>query len=174
MLTSLPTSTMRPYALGLCREPSALCSNQLHHIRDHFKDRFDETHWNRFYWQRVHYQVSYQVFCFCSQWRRKRSVEPQPANAESGAELARSLRVGDAKAYASIEEMVAAPEIDCIWICGPNHARIDNLERIVRRLKSGKGSLIGIACEKPLAQECQRGSPHGRTDRRSRSTSRLS
>jgi predicted dehydrogenase len=77
---------------------------------------------------------------------------PNKSRAEEAAQLARSLRVGDARAYDSIEDMVAAPEIDCIWLCGPNHARIDNLERIVKTVKSGKGKLIGVACEKPLAR----------------------
>ncbi len=77
---------------------------------------------------------------------------PNQKHAEEAAALARSLRVGEAQAFASIEEMVASPEIDCIWICGPNHSRIDNLERIVKTLKAGKGSLIGITCEKPLAR----------------------
>jgi predicted dehydrogenase len=77
---------------------------------------------------------------------------PNQKHAEEAAELARSLRVGDARAFATIEEMVASPEIECIWICGPNHSRIDNLERIVKTLKAGKGSLIGITCEKPLAR----------------------
>ena len=77
---------------------------------------------------------------------------PNRANAESAATLARSLRVGEAQAFDSIEEMVAAPEIDCIWMCGPNHQRIDNLERIVKTIKAGKGQLVGIACEKPLAR----------------------
>jgi predicted dehydrogenase len=76
---------------------------------------------------------------------------PSPGRAEEAAALARSLRVGEAKAFASIEEMVAAPEIDCIWICGPNHARIENMERIVEALGKG-GTLVGIACEKPLAR----------------------
>ncbi len=76
---------------------------------------------------------------------------PNPDRAEEAAALARSLRVGEAKAFASIEEMVAAPEIDCIWICGPNHARIENMERIVEALGKG-GKLVGIACEKPLAR----------------------
>jgi predicted dehydrogenase len=76
---------------------------------------------------------------------------PNPERAEEAAALARSLRVGEARAYASIEEMVAAPEIDCVWICGPNHARIDNMERIVAA--RGRGAeLVGIACEKPLAR----------------------
>src|SRR5258707_2038120 len=75
---------------------------------------------------------------------------PQAGHAEEAAALARSLRVGEARAFASIEEMVAAPEIDCIWICGPNHARIENMERIVDALSRG-AKLVGIACENPLA-----------------------
>lgn len=77
---------------------------------------------------------------------------PNAQHAEEAAALARSLRVGEARAFPSIEEMVAAPEIDCIWICGPNQSRIENMERIVDTLQSGRGQLVGIACEKPLAR----------------------
>lgn len=77
---------------------------------------------------------------------------PNREHAEAAAKLARDLRVGDARAFGSIEEMVSAPEIDCVWLCGPNHMRIDNMERILRTLESGGGSLVGIACEKPLAR----------------------
>jgi predicted dehydrogenase len=77
---------------------------------------------------------------------------PNGANAESAAALARSLRIGDARAFGSIEEMVSAPEIDCIWICGPNHTRLENMESIVAPIRAGKASLVGIACEKPLAR----------------------
>src|SRR4051812_31698708 len=76
---------------------------------------------------------------------------PNRGRAEEAAALARGLRVGEARAFGSIEEMVASPEIDCIWICGPNHARVENMERIVDAL--GKGAkLAGIACEKPLGR----------------------
>ncbi len=77
---------------------------------------------------------------------------PNSDHAESAAALVRDLRVGEAKAYGSITEMVEDPRIDAIWICGPNHKRIENLEEIVAALKSGKGELVGIACEKPLAR----------------------
>src|SRR6185295_7607169 len=77
---------------------------------------------------------------------------PSRAHADEAATLARALRVGDAKAFDSIEEMVAASEIDCIWLCGPNHMRIENMEAVVQAVTSGKGKLIGIACEKPLAR----------------------
>jgi predicted dehydrogenase len=77
---------------------------------------------------------------------------PNKKNAASAAELARKLDVGDAKGYSTITEMVADPAIEAIWLCGPNHARIENVEEIVRAVESGKGELKGIACEKPLAR----------------------
>ena len=77
---------------------------------------------------------------------------PNKKNAASAAEYARSLDVGNAKAYASITDMVADPSIEAIWLTGPNQARIENVEEIVHAIESGKGSLVGIACEKPLAR----------------------
>src|SRR5499433_586509 len=77
---------------------------------------------------------------------------PNQGRAEEAAGLARSLRVGDCQGFLSIEEMVASPDIDAIWLCGPNHKRIENLEAVVKTIKSGKGSLTGIAIEKPLAR----------------------
>src|SRR5689334_8840962 len=77
---------------------------------------------------------------------------PNKKNAGSAAELARKLDVGEAKAHATIADMVADPAVDAIWLCGPNHARIENVEEIVHAVKSGKGTLKGIACEKPLAR----------------------
>lgn len=77
---------------------------------------------------------------------------PNRESAEEAAALARSLHVGNAKAFDSIADMVASPEIDCIWMCGPNHQRIANMEEISHALESGRGELIGIACEKPLAR----------------------
>ena len=77
---------------------------------------------------------------------------PTRANAEAAAAYARSLDVGPAKPYASIAEMVADPDIDAIWLCGPNQARIENVEEIVGAIERGRGTLKGIACEKPLAR----------------------
>jgi predicted dehydrogenase len=91
-------------------------------------------------------------------WRGVRDADvlgvwsPNAANAASAAKLARDIGVGDAKAYRSIAEMVADPAIDAIWLCGPNQARIANMEEIVAAVKSGKGTLKGIACEKPLGR----------------------
>lgn len=72
-------------------------------------------------------------------------------NAAAAAALARELEVGDARAYKSIEEMVADPAIDAIWVCGPNHARVENMQAIAAAMKNG-AKLLGVACEKPLAR----------------------
>ncbi len=91
-------------------------------------------------------------------WRGVRDADvlgvwsPNAANAASAAKLARDIGVGDAKPYKSIADMVADPAIDAIWLCGPNQARIANMEEIVAAVKSGKGTLKGIACEKPLGR----------------------
>jgi len=77
---------------------------------------------------------------------------PRRESAERVATLARDLDVGACKAYGSITDMVADPNIQALWICGPNHARIENIEEIVAAIEAGKGTLLGVACEKPLAR----------------------
>ncbi len=77
---------------------------------------------------------------------------PTQANAASAARLARDLDVGAAKPYKSIADMVADPAIDAIWLCGANQARVENVEEIVHAIRTGRGTLKGLACEKPLAR----------------------
>ena len=77
---------------------------------------------------------------------------PTRAHAEATAAYARALDVGPARVYASIAEMVEDPAIDALWLNAPNHARIDNVEEIVHTIESGRGTLRGVACEKPLGR----------------------
>ncbi len=77
---------------------------------------------------------------------------PNLKRAEATAAFARALGVGDAEAYRSIAEMVANPAIEAIWLCGPNHARVENVEEMVDAIERGTGTLRAIACEKPLGR----------------------
>lgn len=77
---------------------------------------------------------------------------PNSRHAGEAAGLARRLGVGDARSHRSITDMVADPAIHAVWLCGPNHTRIENMEEIVHAVESGRGSLLGLACEKPLAR----------------------
>ena len=75
------------------------------------------------------------------------------ASAVESATLARSIGVGDnAKAYDTITDMIADSTIDALWVCSPNFARIETFEEIANAISSGKGELIGVACEKPLGR----------------------
>jgi predicted dehydrogenase len=91
-------------------------------------------------------------------WRGVRDADvrgvwsPNAERAASAARYANELDVGNARAFASIADMVADPAIDAIWLTGPNQARIENVQEIVDALARGRGTLIGIACEKPLAR----------------------
>jgi predicted dehydrogenase len=77
---------------------------------------------------------------------------PNRKHAESAAEYARSLDIGSCRAFGSIGEMVRDRSIDAVWLCGPNHARIENVEELVEPVLRGRAELKGIACEKPLAR----------------------
>jgi predicted dehydrogenase len=77
---------------------------------------------------------------------------PDAQHAAETAAVARALDVGTARPFASIAAMVEDPAIDAIWLCGPNFARVENVEEIVSTIERGKGKLTGIACEKPLAR----------------------
>jgi predicted dehydrogenase len=96
-------------------------------------------------------------------WRGIRDADvlgvwsPNPSHGEDFIRLARDLDVGDARRYDSISAMVTDPAIDAIWLTGPNHRRIENIEEIVTAIRDGKGSLGGIACEKPLARNVAEG-----------------
>jgi predicted dehydrogenase len=79
-------------------------------------------------------------------------MSKSPEDAEEAARLARGLGVGEARVHASITDMVADPAVDAIWICSPNFTRIEVMEEIVHALESGRGTLLGVACEKPLGR----------------------
>jgi predicted dehydrogenase len=77
---------------------------------------------------------------------------PNSRHAAEAAALVRSLDVGEATARASITEMVTDPRIEAIWLLGPNHTRIENMEEIAAAAAKRSVPLKGIACEKPLAR----------------------
>ena len=78
------------------------------------------------------------------------------SSAEESAAIANKIGVGvDAKAYDSITKMIADPNIDALWVCSPNFARIETFEEIADAISTGKGELIGVACEKPLGRNVE-------------------
>ena len=74
------------------------------------------------------------------------------SSAEESCALARELKGGEAEVYNSVTDMISDPNIHALWICAPNFTRIEIMEEIVSAIESGKGELIGVACEKPLGR----------------------
>ncbi len=77
---------------------------------------------------------------------------PTRANPGKLAAMARDRGVGETTIHGSITELVADPRVDALWIATTNDTRVAVIEEIADAVKSGKGELIGIACEKPLAR----------------------
>ena len=67
------------------------------------------------------------------------------------AEKARSLGLGQAHAFDSIEAMATSGELDALWLLTPNDTRLDIMREIHRLTKAG-APLRAVACEKPLAR----------------------
>src|SRR5271168_2259516 len=80
-----------------------------------------------------------QAFCAVRDADVRGVWSPNRQHAADAAALARSLDIGKAKAFASIGDMVADPAIDALWLTGPNHTRVENIEEIVHAIESGKG-----------------------------------
>jgi predicted dehydrogenase len=80
---------------------------------------------------------------------------PNLARAREAAELANEIGVGEASAYESIEALVNAPGIEAIWICGPNFARVENIEKLSSAIRKNPGKIRAVACEKPLGRNVQ-------------------
>jgi predicted dehydrogenase len=79
-------------------------------------------------------------------------VSKEKNQSEEAATLAKVLHVGEPRIFTSITDMVADPNIDALWIGAPNFTRIEVMEEIAHAVESGKGELIGVACEKPLGR----------------------
>lgn len=79
-------------------------------------------------------------------------VDKNINSANEAALLIKQLKVGEPKIFSSVSEMVADPDIDAVWILSPNFTRLEIMEEIVNTIESGKGELVGVACEKPLGR----------------------
>jgi predicted dehydrogenase len=78
--------------------------------------------------------------------------DPDEKRAREAVAMARKLKVGNAKPYKSITDMIADPAIDALWIGAPNYTRVEVMEEIAHAVIKGKGELIGVTCEKPLGR----------------------
>ncbi len=77
---------------------------------------------------------------------------PTRASVDALCALSHGLGLGEPAVHASVADLVGDPGVDAIWIASTNDTRVAVVEEIVDALQSGRGELIGVAIEKPLAR----------------------
>jgi len=82
---------------------------------------------------------------------------PTEAHRRAFAELVNEDELGPCTVYSSLDALVTSPEIDAVWVIGPNYTRLETFRRIHALVTKGKASLLGVACEKPLSRTIAEG-----------------
>jgi len=68
------------------------------------------------------------------------------------ATLCNDLGVGRPRVYTDLAHMVGDPQVQAVWITGPNFLRIQHVKTIAEEVTQGRAELRGVSCEKPLAR----------------------
>jgi predicted dehydrogenase len=74
------------------------------------------------------------------------------ANRERIVGRAAELGLGACKSHDSLESLLHADDVDAVWICSPNHTRLDVMRILHAEVKAGRSKVFAVACEKPLAR----------------------
>jgi len=77
---------------------------------------------------------------------------PTPAKRQKFADAVAELELGNCRAHDSLEALLAADDVDALWILSPNPTRLDTMRRIAAAVTSGRSKVFAVACEKPLAR----------------------
>jgi predicted dehydrogenase len=75
-----------------------------------------------------------------------------PANRQRICDLVDELELGDCTSYATLADMLAADDIDAVWLLTPNHSRLETMRTIHAEVKAGRSRVFAVACEKPLGR----------------------
>src|SRR6516165_7026718 len=63
---------------------------------------------------------------------------PTPEHRDALASEANRLELGPCRAHASLESLLAADDVDAIWLLAPNDRRLEVMRAICEAVKSGK------------------------------------
>jgi len=77
---------------------------------------------------------------------------PTAEHREALAQMANAAELGPCRAYDSLDALLAAPDIDAIWLLAPNDRRLEVMRALSAAVKSGASKVRAVACEKPLGR----------------------
>ncbi|MBX3529659.1 MAG: Gfo/Idh/MocA family oxidoreductase [Rhizobiaceae bacterium] len=62
------------------------------------------------------------------------------------------LGMGTCRTHDTLESLLAADDVDAIWILSPNDTRLGVMRALHAAVKAGGSKIFAVACEKPLAR----------------------
>lgn len=77
---------------------------------------------------------------------------PNPAHRQALADAVNEAELGPCRAHADLESLLAADDVDAIWLLAPNDKRLEAMRAIHAAVKGGRSKVRAIACEKPLGR----------------------
>jgi predicted dehydrogenase len=73
-------------------------------------------------------------------------------NRRAFAEAVNAAELGPCVAYDDLESLIAAPDVDALWILSPNDTRLEVMRALNAAVKAGRSTIRAVACEKPLGR----------------------
>jgi predicted dehydrogenase len=77
---------------------------------------------------------------------------PTATHRDALAAAVNAAELGPCRAHASLESLLAADDVDAIWLLAPNDRRLEVMRALTAAVKSGKSKVRAVACEKPLGR----------------------
>ena len=77
---------------------------------------------------------------------------PNPTHRQALADAVNAAELGPCRAHADLESLLAADDVDAIWLLAPNDKRLEAMRAIHAAVKSGRSKVRAVACEKPLGR----------------------
>jgi predicted dehydrogenase len=77
---------------------------------------------------------------------------PTVGHRDALAAAVNAAELGPCRAHASLESLIAADDVDAIWLLAPNDRRLEVMRTLSAAVKSGKSKVHAVACEKPLGR----------------------
>ncbi len=72
--------------------------------------------------------------------------------AKEAAFYSEQLGLGRPKVYSDVWDLLRDPKVNAVWILTPNDTHVTYAKYVAEEAKQGKGNLVGVVVEKPLAR----------------------
>jgi predicted dehydrogenase len=77
---------------------------------------------------------------------------PTADKRQAFAEAVNAAELGPCRPYDDLESLIAAPDLDALWILAPNDTRLSVMRALSAAVKDGRSAIRAVACEKPLGR----------------------